>query len=199
MMARRSRRFRRRRPLGFPFSLYRIGVDVRWNQDAARNIAAEHAAHEWLLLTDIDHLVPEETFRRLMFGKMDRKKAYRFNRVDYPNLWPYKPHPNSWAISRPLWAEIGGYDERFAGFYGSDGPFRASVARHARLAQLPEVLIRVPREQVEDASTPEHVWGRKTPADSENMRRIRAEIAALPPEDQRPTRQGFPYELVVQC
>lgn len=180
-------------PLGLAFSLYRILVDVRWNQDAARNIAADHAAHDWLLLTDMDHMVPEATLQRLIYGKMDQNKVYRFGRVDWPKLTPYKPHPNSWAISRRLYGEIGGYDERYAGFYGSDAPFRDSVARAAKIAILPEVLIRVPREVVADASTPEAVWGRKTPEDSAGMRRIKAEIAALPEAERRPIRQGFPF------
>lgn len=185
--------------MGLAFSLYRIFEDVRWNQDAARNIAAEHAAHDWLLLTDMDHMVPEATLRRLVFGKMDRKKVYRFSRVDWPHLWPYKPHPNSWAISRPLWDQVGGYDERYSGLYGSDAPFRDSLARAAKIALLPEVLIRVPREVVADASTPEHVWGRKTEADRVGMRRVKAEIAALPEEERRPLRRGFACHRVFPC
>src|SRR5882762_2695717 len=49
------------REIGLPVRIFRIEVDVRWNQDAARNIAAHHAKHGWLLLTDMDHLVPRET------------------------------------------------------------------------------------------------------------------------------------------
>jgi hypothetical protein len=49
----------------FAFSLYRMGVDVPWNMDACRNLAASQAKTDWLLLTDIDHLVPEKTWRKI--------------------------------------------------------------------------------------------------------------------------------------
>src|SRR5687768_8581578 len=57
---------------------WRMGVDVRWNQDACRNIGVREAPTPWLLLTDMDHVVPEATWRRLMFGKLKKQRVYRF-------------------------------------------------------------------------------------------------------------------------
>jgi hypothetical protein len=34
---------------GVPLQIYRIGVDVRWNQDAARNIGVAHAGKQLAL------------------------------------------------------------------------------------------------------------------------------------------------------
>jgi hypothetical protein len=48
---------------GIPLQIYRIDVDIRWNQDAARNIGVRHAENNWVLLTDIDHMVPSKTWR----------------------------------------------------------------------------------------------------------------------------------------
>ncbi len=53
------------------------------------------------------------------------------SRVDAPNLTPYKPHPNTWLLTTDLFYRIGGYDERFSGFYGTDGEFRNRVQRTA--------------------------------------------------------------------
>ena len=48
-------------PRPFPIQLFRIEVDVRWNQHAARNIAMWHAPEGWCVGTDMDHVIPRET------------------------------------------------------------------------------------------------------------------------------------------
>ena len=106
------------------FSLYRISVDRRWNWIACRNLAMAKAKTEWRLMTDIDHLLPVETLRRLLGGPLDPKVAYRFSRVDAPDLTPYKTHPNTWLLTGKLFDRVGGYDETFVGLYGTDGDFR---------------------------------------------------------------------------
>jgi hypothetical protein len=34
---------------GIPLQIYRIDIDIRWNQDAARNIGVRHAENNWVL------------------------------------------------------------------------------------------------------------------------------------------------------
>jgi hypothetical protein len=115
-------------PLGLrDFQLYRVGVDVRWNWLTCRNIGVHHALTDWVLLTDIDHELPDETARRIIERKLDATNVYRFSRVDAPKLTPYKIHPNTWLMTRTMFDAIGGYDERFSGFYGTDGEFRDRV------------------------------------------------------------------------
>ena len=53
--------------------LYCMEKDVPWNQDACRNIGAYHAREGWLLLTDMDHVVPRETWARLMTRALDER------------------------------------------------------------------------------------------------------------------------------
>ncbi len=109
-----------RRRLGIAsFQLFRVEVDVRWNWLTCRNIAAHHAKTDWLLMTDIDHQLPEATARRIQEKKLDPAKTYRFSRVDAPGMTSYKPHPNSWLFTGERFDRIGGYDERFSGFYGT--------------------------------------------------------------------------------
>jgi hypothetical protein len=174
------------------FALYRIDVDVRWNWLACRNLAAAKAKTDWLLMTDIDHMLPEATARRLLDGKLDGRRAYRFSRVDDPDMTPYKPHPNSWLLTRQAFDKVGGYDERFSGYYGSDGEFRDRVTKTlGDPIMLPEVLIRVPREVTPDASTT--TYGRKEEQDRDGIQAARARIAK---EGGPPLRGSFPWRRV---
>lgn len=178
-------------PLPFPVKMFRIDVDVRWNWLAARNIGAHHADTDWLLFTDIDHLVPVKTARRIVQDYLDDLTIYRFQRVNYPDGSPYHPHPNSWLMTRAMFEKTGGYDERFSGHYGTDGMFRDRCTKAASggVVILKEKLERVDREVIADAST--RHYERKAPEDREAVPRIRAEIQAS--GDLKPHRLTFPY------
>jgi hypothetical protein len=183
-------------PLGLrAFSLLRMLVDVPWNQDACRNLAMTQV-EGWALLTDVDHLVPEATWREVVLGKLDPATAHRFSRVSEPELAPYKPHPNTWLLTRELYDLAGGYDERFAGVYGTDGKFAKQVAAVAPVLQLKHVVVRVPREVTPDASTT--TLDRRSPANDRARARANLAFAALSPEERAvPLRGTFPWARVV--
>jgi hypothetical protein len=176
---------------GCPLEIYRINVDIRWNQDAARNIGAHYAQTEWLIVTDIDHMVPEATWQYVQTFDPVPNTTYKFNRVSAPAMDPYKPHPNSYFINKQIWDRIGGYDERFAGYYGTDGDFRDRLNQHSAVDQMKPHLIRVPREYIHDASTTR--YARKTPADAA-IRDIKGERSRIP--GWRPLTLSFPYDRV---
>lgn len=180
--------------LGFAkVSLFRVDVDVRWNWLTCRNIGVANARTDWVLLTDIDLELPEVTARRIVEQKLRTENVYRFGRLTAPEMTPYKPHPNSWLMTRKMFDRIGGYDERFSGYYGTDGEFRDRVkAQAATIVILEEFpLVRVPRELVADASTT--TYGRKEKQDHDGVTRIRAQIA----KEGGPTKRlSFPYHLV---
>lgn len=178
------------------FRLFRTKVDVRWNWIFCRNLGAEQSTTEWLLMTDMDHVIPLETWRRLMRGKLDTLRAYRLSRVVAPDLVDTNPHPNTWLMTRHMFRErIGGYDERFSGVYGSDGHFHSRVEEWAKAVHLlPEVAIVYPDTVIADACT--KVYTRKEPSDHERKVEIRSQIRAMR-DDYKPLRLTFPWEQVI--
>lgn len=185
------------------FALNRTLVDVRWNWLFCRNLGVSQATTAWVLLTDIDHLVPTETLAALVGMDLDARNVYRLQRVDAPHPLPYRledcgvraqkrVHPNTWLLTRGMFDEIGGYDERLSGCYGTDGEFRDRVQQAARaVVLLPEVLVRYGREVLPDASTTAFTRKNdpKNDADLIARRKARATIPGW-----RPLRLTFPWE-----
>jgi hypothetical protein len=158
--------------------IYRMTKDIRWNQDACRNVGVAHAETEWVLLTDIDHEVREETWRYLVYREWNPRVAYKFRRISAPDFDYYKAHPNSWFMTRKLYDAAGGYDERFAGYYGTDGDFRDRVLSKAEeVITLKQSIVRVPRQVVPDASTTTYL--RKQPEDRIGISRVFEERVKL--------------------
>lgn len=173
--------------------LWGMDVDVRWNQDACRNIGAREAKTSWLLLTDMDHVVPADTWRHVMGTKLLKSRAYRFARVNAPAGDIYKPHPNSWAMARGLYWQVGGYDEALAGHYGTDGDFLVRTKREAQVYELPVPLIRYPREVIPDASTT--TLTRKSDEDRATINRLVKGRAENP--SWKPLHFSFPCQRLL--
>lgn len=173
------------------FRIFRLTEKKRWNWLACRNLGAKVATTPWLLLTDIDHVVPAATLARVMTGPLDPRDAYRFNRVTAPCPWPfdvataptYKPHNDTWLLTRALFFDpkVGGYDERLSGCYGTSGEFKDRVFAAMRAhVLLPDVIVRYPREVIPDASTLPDVYTRKNdPKNDADLMRRKAARAAL--------------------
>lgn len=180
------------------FKLFRMQVDIPWNQDACRNLGVSQAQTKWVLLTDMDHMVPEDTLLRVMTAVLQESAVYQFTRNSVISLEPfktipYKHHPNTWLMTRAMYEAVGGYDERFAGHYSTDGDFAARIkARASTIERLPEHILRVPREVIPDASTT--TYARKKPEDAAAIVRIKKERAESAP--WRPLNGLFPWEEV---
>jgi len=141
---------------GIPTRLYRIKPPhVMWSQCCATNIAASKANGRWLVITDIDHIVPEETWERLaaMVLTLDSKRVYRFRRKEVDGS-TYKQHPNSWLMTRETFEATKGHDERYRGIYNQDAAFIERVERVCgAISTIYPHIIRVGRETISDAST----------------------------------------------
>lgn len=160
---------------GLPaLSLYRVLIDRPWGQHGARNLGAHVARSRWMLMTDMDHVIPASTLAEVlrMLPALTRNEVITFGRVDAPQTLTWKadhwsefartrrddgslkPHVNSFVVSRKRFWALGGYDESFVG-YGTDAQFRrklfgSGTATH-HLDHAP--LIRVDRDVIPDAST----------------------------------------------
>jgi len=159
----------------YDFKLYRILTDLRWNWLQCRNLGAKEAAHDWILMTDIDHIIPEKTMIKIMSTEFDGKSFYTFPRINWADNGEYKPHPNSYLMPLKRFWKVGGYDETYAGHYGTDGMWRRrceEVSSHVFLAGCP--LARVDREDIPDASTKPEVLDRKDNRDPKALEDIRA-------------------------
>lgn len=174
---------------GVRIRVFQIDVDVRWNWLAARNIGAHHAAGEWLLLTDMDHVVPADTMRAAIYGDLNPNIVYVFRRQEHTGEH-VSPHSASFLMTKHLFWTIGGYDEALSGLYGTDGDWRRRVEKHARMEVLSFPLIR--HEYVGDSSTVR--YKRKQPQDAAVSRIVRARGKGW-----KPKTLSFPYhELTVQ-
>jgi hypothetical protein len=196
---------------GLPLSLYRVLEDRPWHQHGARNLGAHVAQSRWLLMTDMDHVIPGSTLAEVLrlTPKMSKREVLTFGRVDAPatltwraDQWTefqrtvredgsLKPHVNSFAVRKKVFWYIGAYDEDLCGIYGTDKHFRnrlfgSSVARHLEHAPL----IRVGREVIPDAST--RNVERKVPGRSDLKK-----AAAAGKSPGQTTTLNFPWERVL--
>lgn len=163
--------------IGVDLQLYRIEKKVAWNWLEARNIGVHYANTEWLLLTDMDHVVRMKIFQRLMrrLPDLDPTKVYQFSRVRAPRMDHYKFHNDSFLVTKELFWKCGGYDEDYAGQYGTSGMFRrrlfSAASGHVLFTDMS--LILYPREVIADASTTN--LPRKHGRDPNGIRRITEE------------------------
>lgn len=169
------------------FSLYRIDVDVRWNWLAARNIGAHKALDGWIMLTDMDHMIPVKTIVSLISGSHDPGIIYRFSRRERGEQ-PIHPHPNSWFMTRRMYWKVGGYDEALSGHYGTDGEYRRRCAATAPIRIMTDELHRW--EHDGDSSTRRYL--RKQPEDAGAKQMIKARK-----KDWKPRVLSFPYREIV--
>lgn len=153
----------------FRFRLYKVLVDIPWNQHGAKNLAAREAPEGgWLFTSDIDHTLPPESLERMFekdtlekscFYTVHRDTAYLDDQgqVAFKPMknghGNYKPHPNTFLLTRSAYWGAGGYDEDYCGTYGGDGPFARFLKIGHTQKHLTDVrIVRWPREVVPDAS-----------------------------------------------
>lgn len=182
--------------IGFPYELYRMTVDIRWNQDACRNLAADRAQTDWILLTDIDHILPSRTLDELVSGTFASSKAYKFVRTllqPDKKIYPFRIHQNTWFLFRKTFWEVGGYDEILRGKYGSDGDICRRIEQHCgQPVILPYPICLVTPRTVRDAAT--FSYTRKDPILDANIAEILTKRDSLP--DWKPMIFRTPWERV---
>ncbi|UOU79048.1 glycosyltransferase family A protein [Edwardsiella anguillarum] len=97
----------------------KITEDIKWNQAGARNLGVTYAKSDKILLTDLDHELPAETFEYLINARNPGRNFYKIYRTS-PEQGRYKGHSNLFFMSRARFFRHFGYDEEFAGNYGAE-------------------------------------------------------------------------------
>ncbi len=109
----------------------RINQDIPWNQAGARNLGVTYAKSDKIFITDLDHELPESTFNYLINCRNPGRNFYKIYRESRENGVikrgkvcnigdMYYGHPNTFFMSRARFMRFFGYDEEFAGNYGSE-------------------------------------------------------------------------------
>jgi glycosyltransferase involved in cell wall biosynthesis len=150
-------------------SLYRIDTDIPWNRGGARNLGVTFADTEWIVHVDIDHILPATCAENLLTAKLYPQCWYRFPRYRVgkadetrkkdtippdQTFGSIKPHIDSYACTKDLYWEAGGYNEDYSGCLGGGSPFLEQLGKVGELRQLPpEIHLHVyTRDRVPDAS-----------------------------------------------
>lgn len=134
-----------------PYKYYRIIEDKGINWQGAKNLGVLMSDTKWVLMIDIDHVVPAETVAWLEenIGNLNDKKAYRFKRRLMGR--EIKPHSNSFLITKENFLSKGGYDLRFQGTKGGE----LYLTSQLNFGKLPVYLETYSKDEIKDAMTPE--------------------------------------------
>ena len=180
-----------------PKRLFRVTVDIPWNQHGARNLGAQQACTRaedmWLYISDMDVLLPPETALTLFSRKLDPRQHYTFERAFLPDLARRKTHCNTFLVKHSIYWAVNGYDEDYSGTYGGDAPFLRQLRHLAPERHLSEVLLHgVERDVVSDANSA--LSRKEGPFGDEYRRRLDVKRRSGDERSKNPVR--FPWESV---
>jgi hypothetical protein len=127
-------------------TLYRITIDIKWNQPEANNLAISKIETEYFVRLDIDHFFDETNIKNLLKLNPQKNEFYSFNRISVSTnneIEVKRPHPNSYLMSKKNYDIIGGYNEYFCGNYGDDIDFLPRAEKILKRVLLNNVTINV--------------------------------------------------------
>lgn len=111
-------------------TLYRIDIDIPWNQPEANNLAFSKIVTDYVIRTDIDHFFPLESIREILELVPESNVIYKFKRKIYNENRILNPACNIYLISKNNYEKTGGYNEYFSGNYGDDIDFHPKLANN---------------------------------------------------------------------
>lgn len=107
--------------------IYRVEVDLYCNISGIRNLSAKECKSEWMIILDMDTLVPSKMALDLikLSEKNSKGVAYKFNRVVPDNQKDNrhgKIHPAVCLLRIEDYWKVGGCEEDLVGNYGMTDP-----------------------------------------------------------------------------
>lgn len=116
--------------VSLPITVAHIDDNIIWNVTGARNLGAALAVGQHLIMPDFDYVVTPELIQTLDNTDMSDSSIMRFPLTQYNRNLRYGPygkvtnsHCNSFVIHKVLFDKVGGYDEDFAGSWGSEDSY----------------------------------------------------------------------------
>lgn len=104
--------------------IYRILTDVSWNVGGARNLGVNMAKSEWVLFTDIDHIVTPVLLDCIQRMDLQTQNIYTFRRKRHLTGEDCGEHQETKLMTRSMYWDLGGHDESLTGIYAAcDGDF----------------------------------------------------------------------------
>lgn len=129
---------------GLDLKAYQIHQDIGWNNGGAKNLAVYHAKTDWVLVSDIDHVLDEKNIQSLLQLHRDDTHYYIFNRFYVSRNKLVKPAVNIFLVNKEKFWNAKGYDEDFSGFYGyEDCLMRAKLNNHATERLVEDITLKV--------------------------------------------------------
>lgn len=133
------------------------------------------ASSSWCVRTEVDHVVPEQSFRDIQSMTRERGKLYIFERFLATGEKSHR-HTDSFVLSKADYWEWGGYDEALSGHYGHNArDFLERASKNGELVETSLALI----VQHDFAST----------GDRRSRRINKAKLALLNAREHRKTRK----------
>ena len=108
--------------------IYRVTQDLYCNISGARNLGAQQCTTDWMILLDMDTLIPVVTAKAILHWANENAEnnfVLKFNRIvpDHPgHIKNNQFHPAVCLIRLKDYWNIGGCDEDLVGHYGHTDP-----------------------------------------------------------------------------
>jgi len=114
--------------------VYKLNTKLPFNFLACRNVGYYNASGHWVLNLDIDHVIRSNDLQHLIIAIpiLSERKIYLFRRIDVGSNTEIGSHGFCNFMTRQLFWNMGGYNERFSvKYHGVSGVHHSRFQQHA--------------------------------------------------------------------